>query len=734
MTKTVTTQSNSALVIGAGIAGIRAALDLAERGHMVYLSDLGPYAGGALVRLDRWFPDNHCGMCRVLPSFNRDQTSQHCLRRGFTHPRISFVACSELKSVDGSAGDFQVTLTLAPRRIDPDLCIGCGKCAQACPVEVPDQFNQGRSLRRAAYLPNPMSEIKLYHIDEKACTACGACLDVCPVGAVDLAATAQERLLDVGALIVTTGFEPYEAARASQYGYGRFPNVITGFDLERLMSGSGPTEGELQRPSDDKIPKSVAFIQCVGSRSLEQHYCSSACCMYALKEAIMIKECYPDVDVHIFFMDMRAFGKGYYRYYENARDTHGISMSRCRIPRVRQNFSTANLLIHAVESDGRTAVKNFDLVVLSTGQSPSVNFQNIADCADIELNDDGFCRIRELAPVAASRDGVFVCGSTTGPCDIADTLADASAAAWLAAQLLECVESPALETASAPAQDTAGCAVYLCNCGKELDLMLNFDELAVGVNQLKGVSHVEVVSNLCQAAECERVCARTAENRFAGVVLAGCSQLSAEPFAMMPACEIVNIRERLAWVHCDVTEAAGKKAVGLVGMAVQKLLNGSLPVRVQPITVVPHVTVLGGGLAGMTAARSLSRCGIDVVLVEKSEVLGGAARGLDMLLGGETVADFLDALVDDITKSPRVSLNTATTVTGISGTAGDFTVSLSIHGDNEKVSTGALIFATGATEYVPQEYLFGEHDGVMTQRDCERKLAQGQSGIKDISS
>jgi heterodisulfide reductase subunit A2 len=252
-------KTDSALVIGAGIAGIKASLDLAEQGFRVILCDRKAYAGGTLLQLDQWFPDDHCGMCKVLPAFSRDAVSQHCLRRGMVHPNITVLNGTEVVEVDGGAGRFTATVKTTAAGIKEDLCIGCGKCAEVCPVEADAEFNRGRSKQKAAYLANPLSLSKIYQIDSRICTRCGVCVKACPTQAVDLSFEDREQPISAGAIILATGFEEFAAAAASQYGYGRFPNVITGLDLERMLSGSGPSGGELVRPSDHQRPKSVAF-------------------------------------------------------------------------------------------------------------------------------------------------------------------------------------------------------------------------------------------------------------------------------------------------------------------------------------------------------------------------------------------------------------------------------------------------------------------------------------------
>jgi heterodisulfide reductase subunit A len=354
----------SVLVIGAGVGGIRSSLDLAESGYKVYLTDSSPGIGGALTQLETWFPDNQCELCKLLPVFNRDECSQFCLRRDLMHPNIELIPNSRITKLSGEAGDFRATIEVKSRWVKAERCTACGLCAEVCPVEINDEFNRGLQKRKAAFVRNPQSIPNVYAIDQEHCTKCGKCVEICPTNAIVLNMPDESRELPVGAVIVSVGSTELPAGQMGQYGYGKYANVLSNIQLERMMADAGPTGGQLQRPSDGKVPKKIAILQCVGSRDMERNYCSEVCCMYALKESMMLRERYPDAEVTIFFMDIRAFGKDYYRYHMQAKEK-GVKFIRSRVSRIREIPKTKNLYLLARDESGKSINAECDMVVLS---------------------------------------------------------------------------------------------------------------------------------------------------------------------------------------------------------------------------------------------------------------------------------------------------------------------------------------------------------------------------------
>jgi len=423
--------AKAGLVIGGGIAGIQAALDLADQGFKVYIVEKTPSIGGRMAQLDKTFPTLDCAACIMTPK----------MVDAGRHPNIELLTYSEIKEATRTRGSFKVKILKKPRYVDETKCTGCGICAQHCPIEVPNEFDEGLGVRRAIYVPFPQAVPLIYTIDKENCLECGLCERVCGAGAVDLDQQPEEIDVEVGAIIVTTGYNLFDARKKEAYGYGVYENVITGLALERLLSASGPTGGHVLRPSDGKIPRKVAFVQCVGSRDEKTGnlYCSRVCCMYATKEAQLIKEHVPDVDVTIFYMDIRAFGKGFEEFYKRAEKEFGIKYVKGRVAEIIEEPITKNLLIRAENiEEGGLVEEEVDMVVLSVGLVPAATHE-MEKVLSIPASEDGFFALAhsKVDPVATPTKGVFIAGAAEGPKDIPDAVAQASAAAMRTSILLK---------------------------------------------------------------------------------------------------------------------------------------------------------------------------------------------------------------------------------------------------------------------------------------------------------
>ena len=423
--------TKAGLVIGAGIAGVQAALDLADQGFTVYVVEKNPSIGGRMAQLDKTFPTLDCAACIMTPK----------MVDAGRHPNIKLLTYSEVKEAHREGKSFRVKILRKPRYVNEKKCTGCGACARLCPVEVPNDFDERMGVRNAIYVPFPQAVPLIYLIDKEHCLECELCQNVCMAGAVNYQQQPEEMEIEVGAIIVTTGFDLFDAGKKEEYGFGLYDNVITGLALERLLSASGPTGGHVVRPSDGKIPRKVAFIQCVGSRDEKSGntYCSRVCCMYATKEAELLREHVPGVDVTIYYMDIRAFGKGFEEFYQRAKNQFGVKFVKGRVAEVLENTANNNLFVRAENVEtGELIEDEVDMVILSTGLVPAAtsDFEKILP---LKMGDDNFFVTTnpKIDPVTTNIDGVFIAGVAEGPKDIPDSVAQASAAAMKASIFLK---------------------------------------------------------------------------------------------------------------------------------------------------------------------------------------------------------------------------------------------------------------------------------------------------------
>jgi len=421
--------ANSALVIGGGIAGVQASLDLAEQGYDVYVVERNASIGGKMIQLDKTFPTMDCSACILTPK----------MVDASKHSKIHLLTYSEVQRIEGKAGAFRVKILRKPRYVDEVTCTGCGICAAKCPVEVPNEFDDGLGVRKAIYVPFPQAVPLVYTIDMDNCVLCSVCEKMCAAHAIKFDQKPEELDLEVGAIILATGYRMFDTGKRPEYGHGKYDNVITGLTLERLLSASGPTGGHIVRPSDGKIPKKVAFLQCVGSRdqSISNSYCSRVCCMYALKQARLLKEHVPDADLTIFYMDIRAFGKGYEEFYRRTCDELKLNLVKGRVADVKEDPQNHNLSLKVEDIEHEKVWTGiYDLVVLSAGLESTAG--EIEAILPVALDEDRFFRTIEpkIDPVLTSVEGVFVAGVAEGPKDIPDSVAQASAAAMKASIIL----------------------------------------------------------------------------------------------------------------------------------------------------------------------------------------------------------------------------------------------------------------------------------------------------------
>jgi len=422
--------AKAGLVIGAGIAGIQAALDLANQGFTVYVVEKNPSIGGRVAQLDKIFPKLDCAPCMITPRM---------VEVG-RHPNIRLLTYSEVKEVRREGKNFKVKILRKSRYVDENKCTGCGACAQLCPIEVANDFDERIGMRNAIYIPFPQAVPLIYTIDKEHCLECELCKNVCKIGAINHQQRPEEMEIEVGAIIVTTGYNLFDARREEEYGFGLYDNVITGLALERLLNVSGPTGGRVVRLSDGRIPKKIAFIQCVGPRDEKSGnvYCSKVCCMYATKQAELLKKHIPGVDVTIYYMDIPTFDKKFKESYQKAQSEFGIRYVKAKLVKVLEKPLNNNLLICGENIDSGEPIENeVNMVVLSTGLVPAA-INDFAKILPLKIGEDKFFVVvnPEIDSVTTNVDGVFVAGVAESPKDIAESVTQASAAATKATVLL----------------------------------------------------------------------------------------------------------------------------------------------------------------------------------------------------------------------------------------------------------------------------------------------------------
>ncbi len=725
------------LVVGGGVAGIQASLDLADSGFKVYLIDQGASVGGVMAQLDKTFPTNDCSMCILSPK----------LVATGRHPNISILTNAEITGLNGEAGNFEVKVRKRSRYIIEDKCNGCGLCAQKCPIEAVDVYNEGLSRRSAIYVDYPQAVPLKYKIDREKCIGCGTCLEICKAKAIEYDQQDSEATLNVGSIILAPGFEAFDAKLKSEYGYGRYLNVVTSIEFERILSASGPYGGLVLRPSDGEIPKKIAFIQCVGSRDFQlgNNYCSAACCMYGIKEAVIAKEHTPTkLEPTIFYMDLRAYGKEFDAYYNRAKGEWGIRFVRSRVASVTENPLTANLFVHYVENE-TPKTEEFDMVVLSIGMQPPKNVEKLAKILGVELNKYKFCETKYFSPLETSKPGIFVCGAFSAPKDIPESVAQASGAAAKAMGTIATERGKLVTVKEYPherdiSQEEPRIGVFVCHCGINIGGVVNVPEVVAYARTLPNVAYAEANLYTCSQDTQKLIKEKIQENNLNRVVVASCTPRTHEPLfretvqeaGLNPYLfEMANIRDQCSWVHIHEPEKATEKAKDLIRSVVAKakLLK---PLKKPVINVTPVGLIIGGGVSGMTAALELANQGFEVHLVEKEKELGGHLRKIHYLLENEDPKQKLNALAKAVMENDKIHVHLEAEVVDVTGFVGNFKSKIKQRDDEKEVEHGIVIVATGAVEYKPTEYLYGKDPRVITQRELEEKIANDRFNAKNV--
>ena len=591
-------------------------------------------------------------------------------------------------------------------------------------------------------------------LDCGVCCECFECVKTCGAKAVTLETHAQQEEiieLNVGSVVLSPGFKAFDPSNFETYAYASHPDVITSLEFERLLSASGPTMGHIMRPSDETEPKKIAWLQCVGSREInkcDNAYCSAVCCMYAIKEAVIAKEhSSEDLDATIFFMDMRTHGKDFERYYDRAREEHGVRFVRSRVHSIEPDEEANDLEIRYVNEAGEVFAEHFDMVVLSVGLETPPELKELAEKLDIGLTEYGFCSTSSFEPVASSREGIYVCGAFQGPKDIPQSVMEASAAAAAAGVTL----APARNTLSRQAEtvpeiNVAGerprVGVFICHCGINIAGIVDVQAVRDYAQTLPYVEFVDTNLYSCSQDTQDKVAEIIKEQKLNRIVVAACTPRTHQPLFQETLksaglnkylFEMANIRNQDSWVHADDPAAATDKAKDLVRMAVAKVALLE-PLRENELNVHQDALVIGGGIAGMAAAKSLANQGYKVHLVEKEKELGGQALNLYKTWRGEDIQKYVAGLAASVEGDPGIEVYTGTELQSVDGFVGNFKTTVNNGNGGVSFDHGVAVIATGASEYKPTEYLYGQDRRVLTHLDLDRMFINDDASLKDVKT
>ncbi len=784
----------SVLVVGGGTAGVQAAFDLVESGLKVYLVEKSWTLGGKMAQLDKTYPTLDCFFCAIAPeplgclrnfdvetmAFDDalvDISEKRMCRATIVrkphyidgkHFNLEILSSVEVSRVRGYPGNFEVALYKTPNFVDINKCTGCGKCAEVCPVKIPSEYDASLVERKIIYRPYPQimknifridkidlkEEVQKYHpeLDIKSCLSCRKCEEICPEGAINFNAVPEMQYIHVGAIILAQGFELIDPFTITELGFGKFKNVITSLQLERIMTKSGPSGGRLVRPSDDKEPGKIGFIQCVGTRNKKHDYCSTVCCMHATKEAILAKENLPEIEAKIFTLDMRAYGKGYEELYQKAKNFYGVDYIRSRPSFIEEDPETQDLIITYVSKNGKLVKENFQVIVLSMGFVAPKTTKRDSQIYQIELNEHGFIKTTDFKPLNTSRDGIFVCGSFSEPKDIPDSITEGSGTTALASALLADQKGSLIEKKKYPIQmeidyENPRIGVILCHCGNEISRVVKMAEL---VKFIRTISDVVVVENefyACSPQIEKKIEYMMTQYNLNRLVVGACSPRTHAPLFKeilrdiginYNMVEVVNLREQCSWVHYSSPYKATQKAMSLIQMAIAKIKKAK-PLLENYVGINSRALIVGGGMAGMVVALNLTEQGHPVTLVEKEDELGGHLKKIVFTLSGDDPQKLLTNLREKIVSNTNIEVLVNSEVIDVKGYVGNFQSKVVIKKPGEKedirkIMHGVTIIATGGDEYRGNEYLLGEDKRVMTQVDFEQKLTGNQEKLGTIDN
>ncbi|MFO7798097.1 MAG: FAD-dependent oxidoreductase [Promethearchaeia archaeon] len=705
--------SSSVLVIGAGIAGIQTSLDLTELGFKVYLVEKKPTIGGTMAQLDKTFPTLDCSLCILAPK----------MVEVYRNPNIELLTYSHVEKINGTAGNYNVKVIRKPRYVDETKCKGCGDCATICPVKgIPSEFDAHLTTRSAAHISFPSSVPPIYLIDENKCLylnhgICKLCATGCKADAIDFTQKPKEIDINVGAIVIATGYEQQYPEFYSLLA-GSNPNVLSSMQFERLLSANGPTGGELICFDDKKHPHKIAFLQCVGSRDFHhpdcKKYCSSICCMSSAKQAIVAKEHAPDTECAIFNTEIRAKGKNFYEFIVKSKEEYGVNYVNGRVSLVKENPQNGKLTLFYEDID-KNKVENdeYDMVVLASALFPNDSYYDLLDCINVDYNEFGF--INEEGLIKSEENNIFFTGYSRKPKDIPVAVAEGSACAAKISEKLNPVRFNNIKEVVYPPEIPVGIddeprvGVLVCQCGINIAGVVDTSAVVDYVSKLPYVTHAEENMYSCSSDSQERIKEMIKEYKLNRFMVASCTPRTHEPLfrntlkeaGLNPFLfELVNIRDQDSWVHHNEPEKATKKACDLIRMYLAKVVNLQ-PLEKIKVKVEKSAMIIGGGIAGIVAAHNLANQGFELYLVEKKPSLGGnSLEFIDLYDIPMHKQDILKDINDLKTKS-NVHLLTSSIITDITGYVGNYeikTQNVQNESDTFDFIVGTIIVATGTSQ------------------------------------
>jgi heterodisulfide reductase subunit A len=656
--------------------------------------------------------------------------------------------------VEGESGDFDVSLVKKPRYILEGKCTGCTTCVEYCPVEYPDQFNQEISKNKSVHVYFSQAIPLVAYIDESCLFLkegkCDICRGVCQAEAIDFRQKAEKFEVNVGAIILSSGIKPFDPKVKAEYGYGTMENVVTSMDYERLLSSTGPYEGQVLRASDKQHPKKIAWIQCVGSRRVtpnENSYCSGVCCTYTQKQVILTKDHEPETECTIFHNDIRAFGKDFERYFQRTEQLPGVRFIRSYASIAKEVPDSKNVMVKYATSDEGVKEEEFDMVVLSVGLNPPVGFKELAEKYGIELSSHGFSKANHTNPMLTTTPGVFVSGGFQGPTDIPESVFSASGAGSQIGEMLDYRRGRLARERVYPEErdvsaEEAKIGVFVCHCGANIGSVVNVPSCVEYAQSLPNVVYAQEQLFSCATNSAMEITDLAKEKGLNRVVIAACSPRTLEPLfrdTLREAglnqyyCDMANIREHCSWVHSKEKDKATQKAKDIIRMSVARA-RFLEPLQEFDLPVNKAALVVGGGIAGMTCALSMAKQGHEVHLLEKQKDLGGMARRIHTTIEGMDVQAYLDDMIQAVYKNPLIHVSHEAVIQDVSGYLGNFTTTVKTEGRIKEIQHGASVLAIGADVYQPTEYLYAESDQVFTHIELGEEIAKGNEAVVNAES